>query len=240
MTACPRARSNFPVDSWAKQCNIITRLEHNRVELTDFANRSLTLWSPVGPILYRAMEPSAEEARQYLNGRKFDGYVFSDLTRYHTCCRLESTALPRGITFQRLQNNGISFSCDGSIARVWKADEAGELRGPGGSKIKREYFDQEFLLFSPEPSQARYAILWEYDLSTGLLTFSLACPKQFDQYKPWNNPECHFSIALPHAATGISASPAFSEVAAENEIELKPKRNVQDLNESPNNDSSND
>jgi len=117
---------------------------------------------------------------KYLANRKWDGYVFADLTRYHTVCRLDSAILPKGMKWHRLQNNGIEFTCDGSVARVWKADEDGELRGPGTSRAKKQYFDQEFLLFPPEPCQARYAIVWDYDLTDGLLSLSFACPKNFD------------------------------------------------------------
>jgi hypothetical protein len=199
------------------------------VELAEFAQKSLSLLSPLGPVIYRAMEPSIEDARKYLaEPRKFDGYVFADLTRYHTCCRLESATLPEGIKFQRLQNNGMGFNCHGSVVRVWKGDEDGELRGPGTSKTKKEYFDQEFLLFAPDPAQARYAVVWDYDFMPGLLTLSLACPKNFDQYRPWNNPDCHFYIEFPHAATEIAPSPEFSEPSPDGDIELEPKRKVKD------------
>src|SRR5579862_3390113 len=46
---------------WAKSCNFITSLEHNKLELTDFANQSLKALSPLGSILHRAMEPSIED-----------------------------------------------------------------------------------------------------------------------------------------------------------------------------------
>lgn len=201
------------------------------MELTDFAKKSLAFLAPLGPVLYRAMEPSVEEARQYLADREFDGYVFADLSRYHTCCRLESATLPEGVEFQRLQNNGIGFICNGCEVRVWKGDEDGELRGPGKSKAKQQYFEQEFMLFPPEPEQARYAIVWDYDFITGLLVFSLMCPKNFDQYRLSQKPDCHFSIEFPHAATEIHPSPAFSETPIEGDIELQPKRKVQDADE---------
>ena len=52
------------------------------MEPTAFAAKSLELLAPVGRIVHAAMEPSIEEARTYLEGKRFDGYVFSDLTRY--------------------------------------------------------------------------------------------------------------------------------------------------------------
>jgi hypothetical protein len=201
------------------------------VDIGEFARCSLALWGPIGPALHRAMEPSIEEARQYLENRKFDAYVFADLTRYHAVCRLETAALPDSIGFQRLQNNGIGFTCGESALRVWKADEDGELRGPGTSKSKREYFDQEFLLFPPEPSQARYVIIWDYDFTMGLLSLSLTCPKNFDVYKPWNYPQCHFLLPLPHAATSIVPSSDFSEVSTDEDIVLEPKLKTADLDE---------
>lgn len=192
----------------------------------DFAKQSLELLSPLGPVLHRAMEPSLEEARAYFVDRQFDGYVFADLARYHTCCRLAAMALPPYVEFTRLRNNGIRFECRGATARVWKADEGGELQGPGNSKAKQEYFAQREL-FSREPTQVRYAIVWEYDFATGLLIFSLACPREFDANRPWNNPDCHFYIEFPHAATEVSASPGFkSPQEQEGDIELKPKRHA--------------
>jgi hypothetical protein len=177
------------------------------------------------------MEPSVEEARQYLENRRFDGYVFADLTRYNTACRLEGATLPQGVTLDLRQNNSIGFVCCDSELRVWKADEDGQLRGPGTSKAKKSYFDQEFLLYPPEPSQARFAIVWDYDFTTGLLSLSLACPKNFDVYKPWDNPDCHFFLPLPHAATTIMPSPEFTDVASDGDIVLEPNQKTADMNE---------
>jgi len=192
--------------------------------------------APLGPILHRAMEPSVEEARTYLNGRRFDGYVFADLTRYHTCCRLEQSNLPKGIAFNRLPNNGILFHCDGSQARVWKADEGGELQGPGTSKSKQAFFDQSNL-FSQDPRSYRYAIVWQYDFQTGLLTLSLACPKQYDEQRPWNNVECHFYIPFQHAAFEVSAAPEFSSPEPSvDDIDLKPRRKIQESGDDGSND----
>jgi hypothetical protein len=205
------------------------------VEPTDFANESLSLLAPLGPILYRAMEPSIEEARDYLAGRRFDGYVFADLTRYHTCSRLEESTLPPGIVFTRLPNNGMLLRCAGSQARVWKADEGGELQGPGTSKSKQAYFVQDNL-FTQDPRAFRFAILWQYDFETGLLSLSLACPKQFDEQRPWNKPECHFYIPFQHAILSVSADAAFSAEQPSEDIDLKPKRKVQESDENERND----
>ena len=194
------------------------------MEPSEFAKRSLELLAPLGQVLYRAMEPSVEEARKYFEGGRIDSYVFADLARYQTVRRLETAVLPGGVEFERLPNNGISFVCCGAAVHVWKADEGGELRGPGNSKSKQQYFDQEFLLFEPDPSCAKFAIVWDYDFRTGLLTFSLACPESFDAYKPWNSPKCHFYIEFPHAATEIVPSHEFSEISSDSDIELKPKR----------------
>ncbi len=173
------------------------------------------------------MEPSIEDARAYFANRKWDGYVFADLTRYHTCCRIEEMAMPEGVKFTRLQNNGMKFECNNCEARIWKADIDGELQGPGQSKSKQAYFDQG-VLFSMEPSAFRFAIVWEHDAHTGLLKLSIACPKQFDETRPWSNPECHFYLPFPHAATEIPSADKFGEVVRpENDIELMPKRQVQ-------------
>jgi hypothetical protein len=174
------------------------------------------------------MEPSIEEARQYFEKRRFDAYVFADLARYHAACRLEKATLPTGIAFQRYQNNGIGFVCHESELRVWKADEDGELRGPGASKARKQYFDQEFLLFPPNPAQARYAIVWDYDFTNGLFSLSFACPKNFDVYRPWNNPEYHFFLPLPHAATTFVPAREFTETIADGDIVLEPKQKVVD------------
>jgi hypothetical protein len=173
------------------------------------------------------MEPSIEEARSYLDGRRFDGYVFADLTRYHTCCRLADSILPKGIEFTRLPNNGILLQCNGSQARVWKSDEAGELQGPGTSKSKQAYFDQGNL-FLQDPTAFRYAVVWRYDFQTGLLALNLACPKQYDEQKPWHNPECHFYLPFQHAALDITAGEQFTTPDAGEDLELKPKRKIQE------------
>jgi hypothetical protein len=177
------------------------------------------------------MEPSVEEALAYLKGRRFDGYLFADLVRYHTCCRLEETALPKGVAFERLPNNGMLLRCDGARARVWKADEDGELQGPGVSKSKQAYFDQE-QLFWDDPRFYRFAITWQYDFDTGLLGLSLACPKQYDEERPWRNPKCHFYIPFPDAALTITAGKQFEEAGDDGDINLRPKRAVQESNES--------
>ena len=205
------------------------------MEPTDFARKSLDLLAPLGLVLHRAMEPSIEDARTYLNGRRFDGYLFSDLTRYHTTCRIEDMKLPKEILYTRLRNNGIQLFCNGCLARVWKADEGGELHGPGYSKSKRAYFDQESLFPPEDPTQFRFGIVWDYDFATGLLKFSLACPKQFDIDRPWRNPDCHFYIAFPYAAGTFEASSAFTEPQPdEDDIELKPRKKVDEAG--PNDD----
>lgn len=154
------------------------------MEPTDFSSRSLQLLAPLGMILHRAMEPSIEQARTYLDGRRFDGYVFSDLTRYHTTCRIDEMELPPTVKFRRLRNNGIEFVCNECLVRVWKADEDGELHGPGSSKSKRAYFDQDSLFEPDDPTQFRFGIVWDYAFDTGLLKLSLACPKLFDIERP--------------------------------------------------------
>lgn len=206
-------------------------MEHNPRNLSEFAQECLNAVSPLGTILHRAMEPSIEEARAFFSKRRFDAYVFADLCRYFTCCRLESTYLPDGITFERLRNNGMLIDCHGRTVRIWKADEDGELQGPGNSKAKREYFDQPFLsLFAPDPAAVKLATVWDYDFKTGILRLSLACPKSFDTFKPWQNPDCHFYLEFPHAATDVKPSPRFQEPPAFFEdIDLKPKRKAEDV-----------
>ena len=116
------------------------------LESTEFAKESLRILSAWANS-HRAMEPSIEDVLGYLKGRRFDGYVFADLIRYHTCSRLDEARLPKGVTFDRLSNNGILLRCEGTPARVWKADEDGELQGPGNSKSKQAYFDQDSLFW---------------------------------------------------------------------------------------------
>jgi hypothetical protein len=177
------------------------------------------------------MEPSIEDALSYLKGRRFDGYVFADLIRYHTCSRLDEAKLPKGVTFDRLSNNGMLLRSEGTPARVWKADEDGELQGPGNSKSKQAYFDQDHL-FWDDPRFYRFAILWQYDFQTGFLRLSLACPRQYDEQRPWDNPKCHFYIPFQHAALDIAAGKQFGAPGEDGDIHLKPKRAVQESDES--------
>jgi hypothetical protein len=181
----------------------------------------------VGKIVHAAMEPSVEEARAYLEGKRFDGYVFSDLTRYNTVTRIMQIKLPQAVRFEKLRNNGMEFLCNGCLARVWKGDEDGKLQGPGNSESKRAFFDQDSLFPPEDPTQFRFGIVWDYAFDTGLFKLALACPKLFDSERPWKNPECHFYIPFPDAATEIKAAEIFGTSAGE-EIPLTPKRKVED------------
>jgi hypothetical protein len=106
-------------------------------------------------------------------------------------------------------------------------DEDGELQGPGTSKSKQAYFDQGNL-FLQDPTAFRYAVVWRYDFQTGLLALNLACPKQYDEQKPWHNPECHFYLPFQHAALDVTASEQFTSPDAGEDLELKPKRKIQE------------
>jgi hypothetical protein len=213
-------------------------MQHTSPEEIALDKQALGLLAPLGPVLHRAMEPSLEIARSYFDERPecpHDPYLFSNLARYHTCLRLAGAPLPDGVTFTRLRNNGILMHCDGVLVRVWKADEDGEMQGPGASKRKQAYCTQREL-FPFDARYLRYAILWDLDRSTGVLTFSLACPKSFDVYRPWASPECHFYINFPHAATEVSAASRFSKgPSSEDDIDLTPKRNIAEADDANNN-----
>ena len=69
--------------------------------------------------------------------------------------------------------------------------------------------------------------MWDYSASTGVLTLSLACPRNFDEYRPWQKADCHFYIDFPHAASTVIADSAFSAAPEEVEdIDLRPKRKI--------------
>jgi hypothetical protein len=228
---------SMALTAWAKSGNFITEMQHTPFEVT-LDKQALDLLSPLGPVLHRAMEPGLELARGYFEEHPdypHDPYLFSNLARYHTCLHLASASLPDGVTFTRLRNNGILIRCDGILVRVWKADEDGEMHGPGTSKRKRDYCTQDFL-FPVDARDLRYAVLWDLDQSTGLLTFALACPKKFDIERPWASPECHFYINFPHAATEVTAAERFSQGAAhEDDIVLKPKRKIAEADDDASN-----
>lgn len=80
---------------------------------------------------------------------------------------------------------------------------------------------------SPDPRDARFAILWEYDSKTGLLGLDLACPKHFDEDSPWRNAESHFYINFPHVATTIKAEQP-EERSEDIELELRAKAGTND------------
>jgi len=199
----------------------------NTVLLERFAQRSLDALSPLGPILHRALEPSIEDARAYFKERRPDPYLFAHLIRYHATTRILSSPLPGEVEFHSLRNSGISFTCNGCKARVWKSDGEGELHGPGVSQSRQNYFDQPFLdLVDPNPADVRYVVLWDCDAKTGLLTLTIACPKRFNEDRPWDKPECHFYTVFPHAAIAVSASPQLTNPEPLEDLELQPKQKV--------------
>ncbi len=200
-------------------------MEHIPPEHSELAKAVLDRLTPVGSILHRAMEPSVLDALSFFDGRRYDAHLFADLCRYHATCRIESRPMPVDIKYKRIQNNGMVFRCKGCFAAVYKANQNGELYGPGKSKTKQQYFSQHHLLLElADPTLYRYAIIWEHSEVSGLL-LSIACPKSWEYFRSWQKTDCHFYVELPHAAETLKADDVFLN-QVEDGIVLKPKQDV--------------
>jgi hypothetical protein len=147
------------------------------------------------------------------------------MIRYEATTRLLQFDFPQQITFNPLRNSGLEFVCNDCTARVWKADGEGELQGPGTSLARLQYFEQPFIdVINPDPTQMRYAILWDRDVETGVFHLSLACPKRANEKRPRDTPECHFYIEFPHAATSVTASPQITNPEPVEDLELQQRQ----------------
>jgi hypothetical protein len=204
-------------------------MQHIPPEFADLAQDAVKCLAPINVLLHRTMEPSGQDAMDQFNEtHPYDPFVFADLFRYYTVCRINTIPRAASIRFRSLPNNGMTFQSNGCTAHVFKANSDGELYGPGKSGVKRAYFAQEErFLFAPRAQHFRYAILWDYTREAGL-QLSVTCPKTWSRAKPWQRTDCHFYVEFPHAAANIVPDEVFYGTPWE-DVELQPKQKTAGL-----------
>jgi hypothetical protein len=193
---------------------------------------TLAQLAPLIPPLYRSIEASVQEARNFFDdrGEDIDPFLFPCLVRYHAKLLLEEAGQAADYELDDLANNGLYLRFGGYQIRILKSDN-GKLPVPGTSKPKQEFYSQQlefdFMNSGPENSQRsllNLVVLWEVSGLRNLEKLILVCPKAGSTTR--DSVEQHWEIQIPHPAHSQGLG-QFVESVEDLEITLKPQARTQ-------------
>lgn len=206
---------------------------------------------PLLILTQQALEYAVPKAKEFFDHdkRELDRYLFPTLIRYYARSYLAAAGQPtesddelvatsltdeapqsasgdtKEYLFYGLPNNGLSGVFRGFPFRMFMAADDGQLPGPGLSKTRRRYFNQQLSL----PLGVKYQddgvvrvnliITYELDNDHNFLRQHLACPRSADKWKL--SVETFFDEIVPDAAEMIQ--PVSSEHLEEEELIVTKK-----------------
>jgi hypothetical protein len=189
---------------------------------------TLAQLGPLIPPLYRSIEASVQEARNFFDdrGEDIDPFLFPCLVRYHAKLLLEKTGQAADYELDDLANNGLYLRFAGYQIRILKSDN-GRLPVPGPSRPKQEFYNQqlEFDFMNSGSDQSHQnllnlVVLWEVSGLRNLEKLVLVCPKAGSTTR--DSVEQHWEIQIPHPAQSQEPGQLVESVE-DLEITLKPQ-----------------
>jgi hypothetical protein len=187
---------------------------------------TLAQLAPLVPPLYRSIEASVQEARNFFDdrGEVIDPFLFPCLVRYHAKLLLQEAGQAAEYELDDLANNGLYLRFGGYQIRILKSDN-GKLPVPGLSKPKQEFYNQQlefdFMNSGPglsQPSLLNLVVLWEVSGLRNLEKLTLVCPKAGSTTR--DSVEQYWEIHIPHPAHSQEPQ-QFAETVEDLEITFK-------------------